>query len=83
MTYDEAVAMLPDGNSIHTFMNPNGMLLGADWSREEILAELRNAHEILETGPAAQAMGHGIAIDEDGRVLFIETRKSNVEEKQN
>lgn len=75
LTYDEAVALLPDGSDIHTFLNPGGMLLGADWSRESILQLLRDTSYRAVTGGMAQAMNHGLAAEQpDGTLVFIETK---------
>jgi hypothetical protein len=77
LTYDEAVAMLPDGDTIHTFRNPAwGLLLGADWSREYILNAIEK-HGCELTGGMAAGMNHGIWINDqkDGGGLFIETKK--------
>ena len=75
LTYEEAVSRLPDGDEIHTFRNPNGMLIGADWDRQELLSAMKAAEKILVAGRAAQAMHHGLAIlNDQGRLLFIETR---------
>ncbi len=61
LTYDEAVALLPDGDSIHTFLDSGIALIGADWDRAKILALLRESDPGIEvTGPAAQRMGHGL-----------------------
>lgn len=69
---EEAVKLLPDGNSIHTFRNPGpAILVGADWSRAEILKALQRADEIHVTGEGAQGMGHGLWIATGGG-LFIE-----------
>jgi hypothetical protein len=60
LTYDEAVALLPDGDSIHCFISPSaGMLVGADWSRAEVLKCLELGRPEL-AGPAATGMGHGL-----------------------
>ena len=79
LTYDEAVALLPDGDTVHTFLQAGPTLLGADWDRAKILELLRQADPEIElTGPAAQSMGHGMAAyDEDGTPVFIETRKAS------
>lgn len=79
LSYDEAVALLPDGDTIHTFLDGGVSLIGADWDRSAILALLRDAHpEIEVTGPAAQSMGHGMAAYRaDGTPVFIETRKAS------
>lgn len=75
LTLDAALAALPDGEMIHTFMNPAGMLVGADWTRMQIVRALGRAKEIMVTGTMAQGMGHGIAInDHEGRMVFIATK---------
>ena len=74
LTYDEAVALLPDGDYVHTFRNPSGILLGADWARERILHLLRRADVIHQTGGTAANMGHGICITHRNEPLFIATR---------
>jgi hypothetical protein len=72
LTFGEAVKLLPEGDSIHTFRNPRGgMILGADWDRASLLEAMRESSHIQVTGAMAQSMGHGLAINADG-VLFIE-----------
>jgi hypothetical protein len=78
LTYDEAVARLPRGERIHTFVQAGPMLIGADWDREQVLALFRaNEDAIHESGEQAQGMNHGIAVldaERDGRPVFIETK---------
>lgn len=76
LTYDEAVALLPDGDQVHTFVNPGGILVGAHWERADVLAALRNSPVRIVSGPSAQSFGHGLAVFERGRYVFIETRKA-------
>lgn len=83
ITYEQAVSVLPDGEYVHTFIN-NGMgLIGADWSREEILEKLKTSEVIELTGKQARAMGHGIcAYNKDAKwqsqLLFIETNEEKM-----
>ena len=72
LPFDEAVKLLPDGDSIHTFRNPGGMLMGADWNRAGLLAAMRESPAIQVTGGMAQSMGHGLVIEAEGTLLFIE-----------
>ena len=38
LSYDQAVAMLEDGDGdVHVFINLAGMLIGADWRREQVI----------------------------------------------
>ena len=76
LSFDEAVKLLPEGENIHTFRNSGGMLFGADWDRETLLTAMKEASEIEETGPMAQAMGHGLAIVNRGSFLYIETKRA-------
>jgi len=76
LTLDEAIAALPEGDRIHTYLNPAaGMMLGADWDRAEVLRALRESPEIRVTGDMAQSMGHGIAVWERNRIVFIATSR--------
>jgi hypothetical protein len=77
LTFEEAVSLLPTGDTIHTFTNPGmGLLVGADWTRDEVLDLLRSCPdaECAEvTGPQAQAMQHGLAVHRAGHpLLYIE-----------
>lgn len=75
LTYDEAVALLPDEDQIHTIIDAGGIRLGADWDRADILDLLRTSPHRDVTGPAAQSIGHGLAAaNADGRLIFIETK---------
>lgn len=69
-----AVAQLPDNDRVHTFRQVGGILLGADYGRPALILEMQQAKEIHVTGPAAQAMNHGLAIFDDHGWLFIETK---------
>ncbi len=77
LTVTEAINRLPEGEFIHTFRNPGGMLLGSDWKREEIIDTLNEALEIRRTMGMAQRMGHGIVVDTNGP-LFIQTKEEGI-----
>jgi len=66
----DAMAMLPEGDRIHTFRGP-GILIGADWDREDIVNAIKKYGAEL-SGAMATALGHGLALN-DGSWLFIET----------
>jgi hypothetical protein len=75
LSYDEAVAMLPDGDRIHTFLDAGGVPIGADWDRAQILALLETTERREVTGSSAQSFGHGLAAyREDSTPVFIKTR---------
>lgn len=75
LSYDEAVALLPDGDRIHTFLDGGMALIGADWDRAQVPALLESTDRREVTGPSAQAMKHGLAAFRDGEPVFIEARE--------
>lgn len=60
ITYEEAVSLLPDGETVHTFINAAFGLMGADWSKEDILDKLNKSDVIEITGKMARGTSHGI-----------------------
>ena len=93
ITAEEAIGLLPDKDSIHTFYNVMSTLFGADWSRADVISELNKPGMIIEiAGELARGMDHGIAAypkdaKKQSEVLFIETDKEKLdifdkEEKQ-
>ena len=73
LTFKEAKAMLPKGSYIHTFRNPGGMLVGADWKRSEILEALEKYKPQL-SGEMATRMKHGIVFEDDSGYVFVATK---------
>ena len=83
ITTEQAISVLPDGDTVHTFYNPGFGLVGADWSKEDITDKLRRSDIIELTGPAARGMGHGMCVyNKDTKwqsdILFIETDEERV-----
>jgi hypothetical protein len=76
VSYDEALLLLPEGDTIHTFRDGAGILIGADWGREKILDLLKQAKTIYVSGPMAMGMGYGLHTDHNGR-LFIEATNAD------
>ena len=78
ITPEEAEALLPDGNEVHTFYQMGNTLVGADWDKTEIIEELSRNDRIEIVGEEARSMGHGLAVyNHDTKwqsdVLFVET----------
>lgn len=73
ISLEEAIKCLPDRGVVHTFRQAGTCLLGADHERKELIESMSKAKEIEVTGPAAQGMGHGLAICDNHGWLFIET----------
>lgn len=78
IAFEAAVAMLPDGDEIHTFRSLGAMLLGMDFDRQSIIEKLKSAPGIELAGPTSRSMDHGIVIHDEYGWLFIETRKAGV-----
>jgi hypothetical protein len=79
LTYEEAVEMLPSGDTIHTFVMSGGTSIGSNWSRQNVLDLLRRAEHRScgEPGGIADRMGHRLCAFRDGNrgPLFIKTRE--------
>ncbi len=75
-TVDQALAMLPDDEEIHTFMQAGFTLIGADWDRKELIELIERAWVRKLTGANARAMGHGLAVPHADTWLFIATREA-------
>ena len=70
LTTEEALSMLPEGDSIHTFRYSGMMMMGADWARSDVEAAIRDH----DCGGVAAGMGHRLYVHE-GRGLFVATRQ--------
>jgi len=80
ITPNEAISLLNDGDRIHTFRNPNGMLIGADWNRESIIEALKSHPNSIEIGgQACRRIKHGLILN-DGNFLFIECNEQRLNE---
>lgn len=72
--YEQAVAMLPEDDQIHVYDNPApGVLVGADWDRDELLSLMRESACEL-AGETATSMGHGLVVWDGKRPLFVATK---------
>lgn len=83
LTPKEAIAFLPDGDTVHTFRGGGRVLLGCDWEKQQIIDAINTAKNLEVTGTTAQSMRHGLAIHEqDGGMLFVETKERTDEVQQ-
>lgn len=85
LTAEQAISILPDSDSVHTFYNPGFGLIGADWSKADITDKLQNSDIIELTGPGARGMGHGICAYNktakyQNEILFVETDETKLSE---
>lgn len=84
LTVDEAISILPDGDSIHTFRDA-AVMIGADWSRKDIIDAIQKSERREITGPGARGIGHGLALYPKNAkyhsdILFVETDKKRLDE---
>lgn len=85
ITSEQAQALLPDREIVHTFYNMPFGLLGADWSKEDIIEKLNKSDKIEIAGECARNMDHGLAVySNDAKlqsdILFIETDREKLDE---
>lgn len=78
LTAEQAIGILPDGETVHAFYQPGFGFAGADWGRTDILKKIRESDYLELTGPTAKNMKHGLcAYDRTAKyqsgILFIET----------
>ena len=80
LSFAEAVKLLPEGETVHTFYNLPNMLVGADWSLADVLHALAAEGVRIElTGEQARKTGHGMCVHPNKEtyyqsdILFIET----------
>ena len=72
LTTDEALAMLPDGDYVHTFRGQH-IPVGADWLREDIIKALRE-NQVELSGPITTGMGYGMCFCDKYGWVFVATR---------
>jgi hypothetical protein len=78
LTLEEAKALLPDKEYIHTLRDlpiEDGLvLMGFDFPKEELIKLLGQGGRIALSGKSAKSMGHGMAYWDKYYWLFIETK---------
>ena len=80
ITLNEAIALLPNSEEIHTFRSGGWALIGCDWSKENILEYLEKHKEAIElSGDRARSMNHGLVLFDNSGALFIKTDKEKLD----
>lgn len=71
ISYEQAEAMLPDTDRLHTFVTGGGIPIGADWDRDDVLKAMAEA-ELVWSGHGAN-MGHELFLRQSngGRLWVI------------
>lgn len=77
LTVEEAVDLLPVGDSVHTFLQFPLGLCGADCDREEAIERISGKDYREVTGSLAREMNHGLCVYNKGDsiydIVFFET----------
>ncbi len=73
LTTEQAIAMLPDCEYVHTLRNGRGVMVGIDWQRVHVIEHITEYGAEL-AGDNATRMGHGMVIIDTDGALFIETK---------
>jgi hypothetical protein len=81
ITPEQAANCLNEGAEIHTFVNPSGMLIGADWRREIVIKTFAEADKIEIGGDQCRKMKHGLVVHrKGGGLLFVEANEEKINE---
>jgi hypothetical protein len=79
LTTQEAESLLNDCDSIHTFRNTSGILLGCDNSRSFILEKINDAKTLQVGGDSCRSLKHALVVEEkNGQLLFVETNEEKL-----
>lgn len=85
LTPEQAIELLPEGETVHTLANVGPTLFGTDWPREEIIEKINAENCVREiAGDTAREFGHALALyNNDTKwlsdVLFVETNMELVD----
>lgn len=60
LTPEQAEALLPAGEYVHNFSNPDGMLVGVDYDRADAVKALKAAKQIELGGDSCMRLEHPI-----------------------
>jgi hypothetical protein len=81
ITPEQAINCLNIGENIHTFSNPNGMLIGCDRQREDVVKAFNDADKIEIGGEQSRKMKHPLVLHrKDKSILFIEANEEKINE---
>ena len=70
LTPGEAMSVIAPGDQVHCFANNAvGMLIGADWDRDDVQEAMDAAKNIQIAGGMARRMKHGVVLP-DKRLFF-------------
>jgi len=74
LTKEQAMGLLPEGESIHVIVDAGAALLGANWDRADVVELISGSNRCEVGGARCRHAGHGLVIWDRKRPLFVETR---------
>jgi len=74
LTKEQALSALPEDKDIHCFVS-GGILIGADWSREQVERYIKDADTAEIGGGMCRRMGHGLAVFGTDGLKFFEAKE--------
>ena len=74
LTPEQALGLLPDGDSIHVIVDATLAKLGANWARGDVLDLIAQGNRCEVGGERCRTAGHGLVVWDRKRLLFVETR---------
>lgn len=72
----QAISMLPEGESVHTFRAVGIVLLGGEWNREFLIKAIRASKQIEIGGNNCRKIGHGLVIYTNDKPLYVECKEN-------
>ena len=74
LTKEQALSALPEGENVHCFVS-GGILIGTDWSREQVEQYIEEADSVEIGGGMSRRMGHGLAVFGTDGLKFFEAKE--------
>lgn len=79
LTPEEAIDLLPEGDTIHNFADGGLILLGVDYSRDEAIKAIREAVQVEIGGDGCKAMRHPLVVwNAEDKYTFFEADMDKV-----
>lgn len=80
LTIDEAVSALDGDDTVHCYLDVGMALIGADWSRKEVLEFLAGADWITIGAGMCRGMNHAVIARNDGKVRLFASKADRLAE---
>lgn len=80
ITKEQAIDILIKGKHVHTFTNPNGMLIGCDIERKDLIDKINSTgkKDLEIGGETCKILKHALIVHLPDYNLFVETDMDKV-----